>query len=330
MIKNKTISAAGLISFAILTDNSLWVWGLNYNGIFGDESYEYSVTPKQIMQDVLTVDSGLIIKTDKTLTSCWGNGEQFMNNVVGISAGRCHTLAIKSDNSLWVWGKNKYGQLGDGTTIDKSKPIKIMEDVSAVCGGKYNSMAIKTDGTLWAWGHNKFGHLGDGTTEHRLNPVKIMDNAVMVNTGLRHTVALKTDGSLWTWGKNNYCQLGDGTWNETSFVKKNTPIMIMDDVVKISTSGFHTMAIKSDNSLWGWGNNATGQIGDGSIKRKSTPTKVMENVVDVSSGEYNTIALTKDGSLWAWGKNNYGQLGNGTTKNIKIPVKVMSNIKLPS
>ena len=279
-----------------------------------------------------------------------------------ISVGTLYTAAIKTDGSLWTWGYNGGGELGDGTTEDKLTPVKIMDNVAAVSAGYWHTVAIKTDGSLWTWGYNGGGELGDGTTEDKYTPIKIMDNVAAVSAGGSHTVVIKTDGSLWTWGYNWYGQLGGGTMEN-----KLTPVKIMDNVAAISAGRDHTAAIKTDGSLWTWGYNGGGLLGDGTTEDKSTPVKIMDNVAAVSAGDYHTTAIKTDGSLWTWGwtssgstpikimdnvaavsagnehtaaiktdgslwtwgRNDYGQLGDGTTENKSIPVKIMDDVRLP-
>ena len=156
-----------------------------------------------------------------------------MDDVVAVSARGYHTAAIKANGSLWTWGSNHFGQLGDGTTEHKYTPVKIMDNVAAVSAGSAHTAAIKTDGSLWTWGDNPYGELGDGTTEYKYSPVKIMDDVVAVSAGTCHTAAIKKDGSLWTWGANSFGELGDGTTED-----KHSPVKVMDGVRLPNSGGF--------------------------------------------------------------------------------------------
>jgi alpha-tubulin suppressor-like RCC1 family protein len=137
------------------------------------------------------------------------NDEEDKAFVVQIAAGGKHSFALKNDGSLWAWGSNLFGQLGDGSTRSTATPVKVLDDVSFVSAGFYHSLAIKTDGSLWTWGGNMYGQLGDGTTEEKTTPVKIMENVITADAGMYHSMAVQKDGSLWAWGQNDYGQLGD-------------------------------------------------------------------------------------------------------------------------
>ena len=143
--------------------------------------------------------------------------------VISVSAGGMASLLLKKDHILWACGDNRYGQLGDGTTTNRSTPVKMMDDVAFVSAGGDHSMILKTDGTLWACGYNRYGQLGDGTTTNRSTPVKVMDGVAFVSVGDYHSMILKTDGTLWACGYNGYGQLGDG-----STIDRYTPVQIAD------------------------------------------------------------------------------------------------------
>ena len=236
--------------------------------------------------------------------------------------GGSHTLAVKTDGSLWGWGANTLGQLGDGTTTRRHSPVKIMNGVLSVSAGQNYTMAIKADGSLWACGSNYSGELGDGTITERHFPVKVMNDVLSVSTDVS-TLAIKTDDSLWGWGANVRGLLGDGTTTE-----RHSPVKIMNDVLSVSTRVFQTLAVKTDGSLWGWGDNTFGQLGDGTTTERHSPVKIMEDVLSVSAGDDHTLAIKTDGSLWAWGGNSFGQLGDGTTTERHSPVKIMGGTDL--
>ncbi len=242
-----------------------------------------------------------------------------------VSAGGGHVLALKSDGTVWSWGENREGQLGDGTTVDKHTPVKVsgLTDMVALSSGSYHSLALKSDGTVWAWGENWYGQLGDGTTVDKHTPVKVsgLTDVVALSTGTCYSLALKSDGTVWSWGQNWAGQLGDGTTED-----RITPVQVsgLTDVVALSGAEMHSLALKSDGTIWAWGENWYGQLGDGTTVDKHTPVKVsgLADMVALSSGNYHSLALKSDGTVWAWGVNERGQLGDGTTVDRHTPVKV--------
>ena len=296
-----SVSGGGWHTVAIKSVGSLWAWGENSDGQLGDGTRTPRLTPVRIGSD-----------------SDWSS----------VSGGGLHTVAIKSDGSLWAWGDNACGQLGDGTRTTRLTPVRIGSDNdwSSVGGGRYHTAAIKSDGSLWAWGENYYGQLGDGTTTYRSTPVRIGSDSdwARVSCGISHTVAVKSDGSLWASGLNAWGQLGDGTTTT-----RLTPVRIGSDSDWSSAcgGGSHTVAIKSDGSLWAWGYNYYGQLGDGTkTTRRLSPVHIGTGTdwSRVSCGFYHTVAIKSDGSLWAWGYNYYGQLGDGTTTERLSPAHIGS------
>ncbi len=241
-----------------------------------------------------------------------------------ISGGDWHTLAIKSDGTLWAWGLNDYGQLGDGTTVNRNSPVQIGTETNwvSVSGGGRHTIAIKIDGTLWAWGRNTYGQLGDGTTTDRHIPIQENThgtNWISMTTGFDHIVAIKTNGTLWSWGRNTYGQLGDGTTTDRHIpIQESTAATDWDSV---ASGGWHTVAIKTDGTLWAWGRNTYGQLGNGTTNNKSSPTKLGTDTDwrSASASDYHTVATKIGGTLWALGRNHFGQLGDGTTSERHIP-----------
>jgi hypothetical protein len=283
-------------ALAIKTDGSLWAWGDNINGQLGNGTTAINPVPVKIMDGVAAVAAG-----SGLYWAC--------------------SMAIKTDGSLWAWGENSYGQLGDGTTTKRLTPVKIMDNVATASAGSFHSMAIKTDGSLWAWGDNSYGQLGDGTFTDRHTPVKIMDGVATVSVGREFSMAVKTDGSLWTWGNNKHL-------DENTTVISHTPVKIMDGVATVSAGREFSMAVKTDGSLWAWGWNNCGQLGDGTDVDKYTPTKIMDGITAISASSLHSMAIRADGSLWAWGANYSGQLGDGTDIDRFSPVKIITGISI--
>ena len=298
-------SAGDSHTLAIKTDGTLWAWGNNYCGSLGDGTNEDKNVPTKIGID---------------------------NNWSKVYAGNNHSLAIKTDGTLWAWGCNYSGQLGDGTNEDRNVPTKIgTENIwSQISAGYGHCLAIKTDGTLWAWGFNDYGQLGDeNTTVYKNAPTKIGidNNWSQIGAGGRHSLAIKTDGTLWAWGFNYYGQLGDGTEFFPWYLPyKNVPTKIGADKnwSKICPGTYHSLAIKTDGTLWAWGNNEYGELGDGTMVIKNVPAKIGtdNNWSQISAGWGYSLAIKTDGTVWTWGVNYQGQLGDGTSKNKNIPTKI--------
>ncbi|MFM9988862.1 T9SS type A sorting domain-containing protein [Flavobacterium sp.] len=296
----QSVSAGGSHTLGIRTGGTLWAWGRNNAGQLGTAGVPstWSTVPLQIGTD---------------------------SNWQTISAGNSHNIAIKTDGTLWTWGRNQASQLGDGSTTNSNIPIQIgtATDWQFISAGDEYVLAIKSDGTLWAWGDNTYGQLGDNTTINKTIPTQIGTdtNWLLVSAGTNHTLATKTNGTLWAWGRNNTGQLGDNTT-----VNKIIPTQIGSGTnwQNVMASILHSVATKSDGSLWTWGDNTNGQLGDNTVIGKTSPINIpaIVNCSWISKGHQHSLAKKSDGTLWSWGGNASGQLGDGTNSQKNIPVGV--------
>ena len=345
------IAAGYYRGFAIKTDNTLWGWGGSFYGELGDNTIVTKSSPVQIGNEGnwLDVSSGLFhtiaVKTNGTLWA-WGNIDDgqlgndesaFQLKKITLSSSwakvsgakgqvnNSHTMAIKTDGTLWGWGSNAGGQLGDGTDTNRISPIQIgnLNDWSNISCGDRFSISIKTDGTLWAWGINNNGQLGDGTSITKTSPVQIgtLNNWSSVSSN-SHTMAIKTDGTLWGWGVNGSAQIGNGSVSNVS-----SPVQIgtLSNWSAVSAGQNHSIAVKTDGTLWGWGTNNEGQLGDGTKITRFSPIQIgtLTNwSSNISASTSYSMAIKTDGTLWAWGLNNVGQYGDNTNVFRSSPIQI--------
>ena len=334
---------------AIKSDGTLWAWGYNSYGQLGIGNSTNQYSPVQVGSDTDWSNAAcgyahsMAIKSNGTLWA-WGmniRGQLGTGNTSNhlspvqieesedwqtISCGDWYTMAIRTDGTLWGWGNSYSGQLGTGNTDGQLSPVQINSntDWSRIFCHYSHSNAIKSDGTLWTWGYNRYGQLGIGNTTNQYSPVQVGEdtNWSIVALGVSHTSALKSDGTLWAWGSDSYGQLGIGNTNQY-----NSPEVVGNDndwSEIICGMKFFTMGIKSDGSLWAWGDNQYGQLGIGNTITQTIPIQVEVDYdwTQVSCGEWHTMGIKTDGTLWAWGNNNSGYLGIGNTIQQTSPVKV--------
>jgi alpha-tubulin suppressor-like RCC1 family protein len=247
-----------------------------------------------------------------------------------VYVGSQNTAAVKTDGTLWVWGYNNAGQLGNSSTVDTSSPTQVAGGGTTwrqASTSAQSTAAIRTDGTLWTWGTNTYGQLGTGTTSNYSSPVAVPGgdtNWSQIAVGASMMAAVKTDGTLWTWGRGVFGQLGNSSTANTS-----SPATVSgggtnwSQVACCQAGGYYIAAIKTDNTLWVWGYGNVGKLGTGSTTDYSSPVQLSGSTwSQVSLGANHTAAIKTDGTLWTWGYNLHGELGNGTTVNTSTPGSV--------
>ncbi len=252
------IAAGAYHSLALTSDGKLWAWGNNGNGQLGNGTTTNSSTPVQV-------------------TGITGT-------VTAIAAGAYHSLALTSDGKVWSWGWNYYGQLGNGTTTNSTRPVQVssVTGITAIAAGYYHSLALASNGNVFAWGYNSDGELGNGATANSTTPVQVSNlaGATAVSGGCYHSMATTSDGKAWAWGGNGYGQLGNGTTTRST-----TPVQVsnLTGVSAVSASQYHSLALTSNGNIFAWGYNQYGQLGNGTTTNSTTPVQVTVPIVTISS-----------------------------------------------
>lgn len=334
-------------SYFIKSDGTLWTWG-DYNageraGTPDAEKENTHTVPAATLglSDVAAVSAGsghtIALKRDGTVWT-WGyNGEgqlgtraaadsRFpapmqvggLSGITAVVAGDRHSVALKDDGTVWAWGNNWNGHLGDGTKNHSSSPRQVagLSGIAAVTAAMGHSLALGKDGTVWAWGYNDDGELGDGTRKARLIPFRIAGLSAVkaIAAGSHHSVALKTDGSVWVWG------------SDKKTGQSSTPRRLagLSRVMAISAGGWYSLALKDDGTVWAWGTIANGEQDDDTMNeviKKPVQIKGLTGVAAIAAGLWHSLAMKKDGTIWAWGRNYYGALGDGTQIGRRTPVR---------
>jgi alpha-tubulin suppressor-like RCC1 family protein len=308
------VSVGGSFVVALRDDGTVWTWGAMHGEKIGDNNSWVQPTPVQVP----------------------------IENVVAVSAGWEHGMALKKDGTVWTWGSNDYGQLGDGTTMSAKwytiVPVEVkgLGNVTMISAGPWQSVALKSDGTVWSWGANGVGNLGDGTLEDRHSPVQVkgLNNVTSVSSGF---FAIKSDGSVWTWGMalvepDQTGQVSVSTAEELQAACRPTPFQVpgLTNTKSIDTEDTrHTVFVKNDGTVWSWGYNTLGRLGDGSTNDEGriyvkTPVqaKGLNDVNMAVAADSSSIALKDDGIVCVWGSNGLGQLGTGRNDILWVPTQI--------
>jgi alpha-tubulin suppressor-like RCC1 family protein len=295
------VAGGGGHTAAVKIDGTLWTWGINTFGQLGTNNTTSTSTP------VTTILGGTNWKT--------------------VACGENHTIAVKTDGTLWLWGRNSYGALGINVIAARSTPVTTLlggTNWNSIAGGRHHTAATKLDGTLWTIGNNTQGTLGINSNAHKSTPVTTIlggTNWKSVSCGIGHVMALKTDGTLWGWGRNDSGQVG--TNNVTVRSTPVTTILGGTNWKTVASGGYHTSCIKTDGTLWVWGDNLYGQLGVNNITDRNTPVTTIlggNNWKLIDCGQFHKASIKTDGTLWTWGRNDQGQLGINNIDGRSIPV----------
>jgi alpha-tubulin suppressor-like RCC1 family protein len=297
VLRATTLAAGGYFSAAIKPNGEVWSWGDNTHGQLGRATSGFSDnTPARVSTT---------------------------NDVVSVSLGEYHALALTNDGRVVTVGRDDFGQLGDGPgdSSDTSSAPNLRDNILpagvkavAVEAGRYYSLALTSEGTVYAWGRNNVGQLGLGTTAQQDSPALISDfnGVIALAAGDDHTLALKADGTVWAWGDNPNGELGTG-----NLLPSYVPVVVagLSDVKAIAAGGNHSVALLADGTVRTWGYNNHGQLGNGNTTDSNVPVQVtgLTDVVGIAAGYEFTLAVLSNGTVKAWGHDDSLQLGNGAT-----------------
>ncbi|MGE5370671.1 MAG: S-layer homology domain-containing protein [Solirubrobacterales bacterium] len=362
-------------SLALPANGQVWAWGANTVGQLGDTGTSDRTTPRAVaalmggghLNQAISVcagpNHGLAVNSDGSVYA-WGKadsgqlgngtdtlsylrnpikvlgpgGSGFLTDIQSVAAGAEHSLALKYDGTVWAWGANTYGQLGDGSINGSSYPVQVrnpagtgpLTHVVALAAGDFHSLALLDDGTVLSWGYNPFGQLGNNDSgTDKLLPVQVLQTGAVPLTGVKtiasgyaHGLALKSDGSIWAWGYNFEGALGNG--GVTGSQVANPVSGATGTYVAIAAGYGHSLALRDDNTVWAWGSNGSGQLGlSNTTAGYYTPQQVRDDsgstyltgILSIAAGGSHSLAAKADGTVFAWGENANGAAGNNSTTN---------------
>lgn len=349
------ISAGYSHAVALKNDGTVWTWGSNQSGELGDGTTTTSKAPVQVtdIMNVKMVSAGtnnsMALKEDGTVWIWGANGYKYSGNdsinrykplrvaeldsVAGVIAGASRWAVIKADGTVWSWGQNSNGILGDGTTQDRFVPVRLpgLSDIKMLSLAGVHTLALGRDGSVWSWGYNGDGELGDGTTIDNMTPTILNDisSVAYITAGNGYSIALKEDGTALAWGKNTLGQLGNNILDSKSTI----PMQVFNPLTErihditacsLSASESHTLFVSKDGTVLAWGDNTSGELGNGTFTGSLAPVKVnnLTDVIAVSAGYGFSVALKNDGTVWTWGGGSSGRLGNGNENDQPVPTQI--------
>ena len=297
--------AAGAAFSVAIRDGAVWAWGANNSGQLGDGG---------------SSNRAVAAPVSGSLTG-----------VTAIAAGDSHALAVTSDGTVWGWGANGSGQLGDGSITNRPTPIQVpgLSDIFAVAAGASHSVALRRDGTVWTWGVNTSGQLGDGTTTQRKTPIQVpgLTGVVGIASGRLHNLALLADGTVRAWGQNSFGQIGIGS---TTVTRSPAVVTGLSGIKTVSTGNYFSLAVATDGSVYSWGNNAGGQLGDGTttVRKNAALVAGVSGIGAISGGGSHTLVAAeiplppKPAGWWRADANNRDAVtdNNATLTGVKYAV----------
>jgi alpha-tubulin suppressor-like RCC1 family protein len=296
------VAAGTSHSLALRSDGTAWAWGLNTSGQIGGPYYTYGsstiLSPVEVSQSTTPVTG---------ITFIAGGGE--------------NSYAVLFDGSLWIWGDNTYGELGNGRTggqVPAPQKVPGLSGVCVVAGGTYHALALTTAGTVYAWGYNAYGQLGNGSTTTSATPIQVpgLNNIVAIAAGADSSYALDSSGTVWAWGYNAAGQLGVGNTTD-SHSPEAIPTFTANPIVGLSAGYMLGQALDKSGVLWSWGRNSSGDLGNGNTTQQNSPVQAnfsgdtlqSSQSVGSAGGALHGISMQSDGTMSSWGSDIFGELG---------------------
>jgi len=279
---------------------AVWAWGGGFQGELGNGTTANSAVPVAVFG---------------------------LSDVTAVAGGGAAGYALRRDGTAWAWGSGVFGSLGNRTGIASPVPVQVsgLTEVVAIAGGFATGYALRGDGTVWAWGSGYSGQLGTGDDERfSVAPVQVsgLTDATAIAAGDSTAYALRSNGTVWAWGNGSQGQLGIGD----TAINRGTPVQVSEltDVTAIAAGDGTAYALRSNGTVWAWGNGSQGQLGNGFPFNSGVPGQVpaLNTATAIAAGNYTGYARLTDGTVRAWGYGVFGQLGNQAMSNSAVPVPV--------